>query len=104
MAKKRNPGLDGRHRDSSGEIRRKHANTLVGTLRKEYGSEFAKGYRSDMKLSSVLASSGAHSLSEFLKHSERGKRISASGSDISNTIFSRTTELFEPALKNLAKK
>jgi len=29
--------LDARHRDKSGKIEKKHGNTRVGTLRKEYG-------------------------------------------------------------------
>ena len=48
------PGLDGRHRDADGRIERKHGNTLVGTLRDKYGQEFAPGFRSDAKLSTVL--------------------------------------------------
>jgi hypothetical protein len=28
-----------RHRDKDGEISRKHGNTLIGTLRKHYGSD-----------------------------------------------------------------
>ena len=35
-------GLDGRHRDKGGKIERKHGNTSVGSLRKEYGAGFAK--------------------------------------------------------------
>lgn len=103
---KKTPGLDGRDRDFGGEIRHKRADTLVGNLRKEYGSSFAKGYRSDAKLSSVLKSTGSASLSEYLKHSKRAKRLSSriSSSDVSNTIFVRTTVLFKPALKSLAKK
>lgn len=106
MPKKHSPGLDSRHRDSGGEIRRKSGNTRVGALRKAYGSGFAKGYRSDVTLSTLLKSTGTTSLSDYLKHSERGKRLSATAgsSDTSNTIFSRTTVIFEPALKNLAKK
>jgi hypothetical protein len=50
-------GLDGRTRDQNppkaGEIRQKRADTLVGTLRQEYGDNFAKGYRSDTKLGTV---------------------------------------------------
>jgi len=61
------PGLDGRHRDRDGEIRRKNSNTLVGTLREEFGSGFAKGYRSDMKLGTLLKREGASSLSELVK-------------------------------------
>ena len=53
------PGLDKRHRDKDGEItRKKNSNTLVGTLRKEYGEDFAKGYRADAKLGTVLKREG----------------------------------------------
>jgi hypothetical protein len=61
------PGLDGRHRDQDGGIRRKNSNTLVGTLRKEYGEDFAKGYRSDAQLGTVLTKEGADSLHDLLK-------------------------------------
>jgi hypothetical protein len=40
-------GLDHRHRDKNGEISRKHGNTLVGTLRKIYGTSFAPGCGDD---------------------------------------------------------
>lgn len=61
------PGLDGRHRDADGTISRKHGNTLVGTLRDTYGDDFAAGRRSDMKLSTLLRTTGAESLSELLR-------------------------------------
>jgi hypothetical protein len=61
------PGLDDRCRDQNGEIRHKRSDTLVGTLRKEYGEDFAKGIRSDAKLGTVLDKTGAESLSELLK-------------------------------------
>jgi hypothetical protein len=61
------PGLDDRHRDDDGEIRKKRSDTLVGTLRGEYGDDFLKGYRSDAKLGTVLAREGVDSLSELLK-------------------------------------
>lgn len=68
MAKKTcHIGLDHRCRDGNGEIRRKNGNTLVGTLRHTYGDDFAKGARSDMKLSTLLDRSGAASLSELIK-------------------------------------
>ena len=35
-------GLDGRQRDRDGEIRKKRDDTLVRTLRAEYGDNFAK--------------------------------------------------------------
>jgi len=55
MAQKHFPkGLDDRQRDQDGEIRQKRSDTLVGTLRKEYGDDFAKGYRKDTQLGAVL--------------------------------------------------
>ena len=61
------PGLDGRHRDQDGQIRRKNSNTLVGTLRKEFGDGFAKGYRSDATLGTVLKKEGKETLDQILK-------------------------------------
>ena len=62
------PGLDGRHRDVSGQIDRKHGNILVGTLRETYGADFAAGIRRDAKLSTVLERTGAASLGQYLKN------------------------------------
>lgn len=59
-------GLDNRRRDENGQIREKRGDTRVSTLRKEYGNWFAKGYRSDAKLKTVLQDTGK-SLSEILK-------------------------------------
>jgi hypothetical protein len=50
MAKK---SLDGRHRDTTGRIDKKHGNTRVKALRKTYGAHFANGRRSDMMLKNV---------------------------------------------------
>jgi hypothetical protein len=61
------PGLDGRHRDSDGEIRRKNGNTQIGTLRNTYGPDFAAGYRRDMKLENLLDRTGSSSLSDHRK-------------------------------------
>jgi hypothetical protein len=47
-----------RMRDGDGEIRHKRRDTLVGTLRDEYGENFAKNYRSDAKLGTVLEKEG----------------------------------------------
>jgi len=60
-------GLDNRMRDKDGEIRKKRGDTLVGTLRQEYGEEFAKGYRSDTKLDTVLKKEGVESLNQLIK-------------------------------------
>jgi hypothetical protein len=66
MARK---GLDGRHRDTTGRIDRKHGNTRVGSLRKTYGEHFAKGRRKDMMLKTLLAETGTDSLRAYLhKH------------------------------------
>jgi hypothetical protein len=64
-------GLDDRCRDRDGEIRRKRGDTLVGTLREEYGPNFAPGVRSDMRLDTLLDSTGAASLSDFLKNQNK---------------------------------
>lgn len=60
-------GLDGRMRDENGTIRRKRSDTLVRTLREEYGPNFAAGYRSDMKLGTLLVREKKSSLSDYLK-------------------------------------
>jgi hypothetical protein len=61
--------LDGRHRDMTGRIDRKHGNTLVGTLRKTYGDHFAKGRRSTLMLKTLLKETGTESLHAYLaKH------------------------------------
>jgi hypothetical protein len=67
MGKNCDTGLDNRCRDENGEIRRKRSDTLVGTLRREYGDDFAEGFRSDAKLGTVLRETDAASLSDFLK-------------------------------------
>ncbi len=60
-------GLDGRMQDQNGEIRQKRSDTKVETLRKTYGDEFAKGYRSDAHLGTVLKREGVDSLDQLLK-------------------------------------
>jgi len=62
-----NTGLDNRCRDTDGEIRHKRSDTLVGTLRDTYGQDFAKGYRSDAKLDTVLDREHLATLSDLLK-------------------------------------
>ena len=67
MAKTRK-GLDNRHRDKSGRIERKHGNTKVAALRKEYGPSFAKGRRKDLLLKNLLKETGSESLHDYLRH------------------------------------
>jgi hypothetical protein len=59
-------GLDKRCRDLDGEIRQKRGDTLVGTLRKTYGPDFAPGIRSDARLDTLRERAG-NSLSKLLK-------------------------------------
>ncbi len=68
MAAKHFPkGLDCRMRDQSSEIRQKRSDTKVETLRKTYGDDFAKGYRSDAHLGTVLKREGVESLDQLIK-------------------------------------
>jgi hypothetical protein len=64
------PGLDHRHRDVDGRISQKHGNTLVRTLRETYGDDFAAGYRSDMKLRTLLDRAGVDSLTQYLRQDD----------------------------------
>ena len=65
MAKQ--PGLDGRHRDQSGQTSKKKGNTRVDTLRKTYGDDFGAGYRGDMHLTTLLERESVESLDQLLK-------------------------------------
>jgi hypothetical protein len=68
MGKKYVPtGLDHRMRDHDGEIRKKRSDTKVETLRETYGPDFAKGYRADAKLGTVLEREGLDTLDQLLK-------------------------------------
>ncbi|MDE2227922.1 MAG: hypothetical protein KGL11_02630 [Alphaproteobacteria bacterium] len=76
------------HAKANGEIRRKHGDARVGTLRGIYGEDFASGYRSGAKLSTVLERAGATSFSDFIRRE----------------IFKQTESAYRPALKRLANK
>lgn len=65
------PGLDNRCRDNDGEIRQKRGDTLIRTLRKTYGEDFAPGVRSDARLDTLRERLG-ESLSKLVKASRRG--------------------------------
>lgn len=69
MAKQ--PGLDNRHRDISGQTREKNSNTRIDTLREIYGPDFAPGLRGDAHLRTLLDRSGSESLSDYLKNQNR---------------------------------
>ena len=59
--------LHNRYCDADGEIHHKRSDTLVSTLRQTYGSDFAKGYRSDATLRSVLKGEKAKTLTDLLR-------------------------------------
>ena len=61
------PGLDQRHRDKDGEIGRMHGNSLIGTLRKTYGSGFAPGFDPNAKLADVLMTLDEASLTTLVR-------------------------------------
>jgi hypothetical protein len=54
-------------RDKNGEIRKKRSDTLVRTLRDEYGDRVAGDYRADATLGTVLKKEGLDSLDQLLK-------------------------------------
>ncbi len=64
--------IDTRHRDKSGEISRKHGNTLIRALRQTYGASFAKYCADDEKLSDVLAKLDEPSLFKLVRDYEAG--------------------------------
>jgi hypothetical protein len=65
-------GLDSRHRDLDGRIEEKRGDTLVATLRKAYGKDFLRDFRSDAKLSTVRKQTDM-SLTELVRQHQRGK-------------------------------
>ncbi len=64
--------FDTRHRDKNGGISRKHGNTLIRTLRRTYGPNFARGCRDDDKLSDVLHKLDENSLSQLIQDHDAG--------------------------------
>jgi hypothetical protein len=66
-------GLDSRPRDLNERVEEKKGNTLVGSLRKSYGEDFLRDWRSDAKLSTVRTETDM-SLTELVRQHERGKK------------------------------
>lgn len=64
-------GLDQRCRDNDGEIRQKRGDTLIRTLRRTYGPDFAPGVRADARLDTLREREGGESLSKLVKDSRR---------------------------------
>jgi uncharacterized protein (DUF2249 family) len=67
------PGVDHRHRNKDGEISKKHANTLIETLRKTYGPAFTPGFSDRDKLSGVLHKLDEPSLSKLVEDHDAGR-------------------------------
>ncbi len=63
---------DGRHRDRNGEISRKHGATLIRTLRRAYGHDFAAQCPAEDKLSDCLWRMDDQSLSQLVRDHEAG--------------------------------
>lgn len=61
-----------RHRDKNGQISRKHGNTLISTLRKHYGKDFAYGCADGDQLSDILQKIDEPSLSKLVRDEEAG--------------------------------
>lgn len=69
-------GAVDRVQSAYGESRRKRSDTLVRTLRQEYGEDFAPGFRADTTLETLLRKENVKSLSAYLK---RGRPIRVQG-------------------------
>ena len=61
------------YRDKDGELSRKHGNTLIGTLRSHYGSDFAAGCSESDRLTDVLDQLDDQSLGKLVHDYRTGK-------------------------------
>lgn len=66
-SKKSRSGNSSSKSKSTGQFRKKRADTKMGTIEKKYGKDF--NVRSDTKLGNHLKKEGYNSLSELLKNS-----------------------------------
>jgi hypothetical protein len=62
-----------RRRDKNGQMSRKHGNTLIGALRKHYGTDFAYGCAESDTLGDILQRLDEPSLNKLLRDEEAGK-------------------------------
>ena len=63
---------DSRHPDLDGGVEERRGNTLVASLRREYGEDFLCKWRGNAKLSAVRAETDM-SLIELVRQHRRGK-------------------------------
>jgi hypothetical protein len=61
------------YRDKDGELSRKHGNTLIGTLRSHYGSDFAAGCSESDRLTDILDQLDNQSLDKLVHDYRTGK-------------------------------
>ena len=61
------------YRDKDGELSRKHGNTLIGTLRSHYGSDFAAACSESDRLTDVLDRLDEAWLMNLARDCEAGK-------------------------------
>jgi hypothetical protein len=64
--------LNNRHRDTNGEIGRRHGDIPVKALRQIYGTAFALGFTPNAKLSDALAMLDDRSLAKLVDDHEAG--------------------------------
>jgi hypothetical protein len=64
----KNPGLDGRAREKSGQIDHKHPTTKIKHLREHYGHNFAPGWDGERTLGELLKETKFESLTQYVKH------------------------------------
>jgi hypothetical protein len=60
-------GVARRNREATGPVREKRGDTLIATLRRTYGEDFAPGVRGNTRLKTLLDRTGNKSLSDYLK-------------------------------------
>jgi hypothetical protein len=63
------------YRDKDGELSRKHGNTLIGTLRSHYGSDFAAGCSESDRLTDILDQLDDESLDKLVHDYRTGKLV-----------------------------
>ena len=64
----KNPGLDGRAREKSGQIDHKHPTTKIKHLREHNGHNFAPGWDGERTLGELLKETKFESLTQYVKH------------------------------------
>jgi ribosomal protein S15P/S13E len=62
------PGLDGRGREKSGQIDHKHPTTKIKHLREHYGAHFAPDWDGERTLGELLKETKFESLTQYVKH------------------------------------